>query len=640
MAAAVGIAFSAEAILGGVISLGKEAFSTAGKIQDLSEKIGISAEEVQRFAYAAGQSGGTIEDVTAAIFKMNQKLAEGDKSTIHALTDLNLKLADLRQMSPGQAFETIADAIGKIENPMVRARLEMELLGKAGGALGAAIAAGFSKTTDAATVMANDTVRRLAEAEDAWTNLRNKVVTVTGEIIAASMRGAEEARRDWGTFLRDLGETGNLGFAFAAAAERGKTRGRGDINLPAGGGATAGAAELARLAQEREAAARKAQAAADKQKAADEKIFQGMRQFSAELEKRDTNMARSLQGLQKYVQEHRVAAEVISATIPAEVSRQWTDWDARVRENTASLKLWGKVAGDDLNAKAAEAARILKIAKAELDKWRDGVMEAIATTRDWAEQLDRSARAIGSLFEVFGKKVPETMNHFIESFSEARVAMDGFMRGMRGDLSGWVEGVVASIKSVKAWWQGLMGLFDRRGGRDMVVDFAESLGGFDALQKQLEALGEEGARLWIKLTQGTDRGNKDQAKKNIEEVEEALRKHKEATGDVTEATEEQARATIETASEAERAMKALEPLLKANEDQWRAWGDVVNSQLDRVATALKSLALPNLSGAAVNQSAPNSGSGGGTAVINLDGRQIAEAVVPRIPGVVRRYGLA
>jgi hypothetical protein len=86
-------------------------------------------------------------------------------------------------------------------------------------------------------------------------------------------------------------------------------------------------------------------------------------------------------------------------------------------------------------------------------------------------------------------------------------------------------------------------------------------------------------------------------------------------------------------------MKALEPLLKANEDQWRAWGDVVNGQIDRVAGALRSLALPNLSGAAVNQSTPNT-SGGGTAVINLDGRQIAEAVVPRIPGVVRRYGLA
>jgi hypothetical protein len=47
-----------------------------------------------------------------------------------------------------------------------------------------------------------------------------------------------------------------------------------------------------------------------------------------------------------------------------------------------------------------------------------------------------------------------------------------------------------------------------------------------------------------------------------------------------------------------------------------------------------------LSGAALTQSAPNAGSGGGTAIINIDGRQIAEAVVPRIPGVVRRYGLA
>ena len=68
-------------------------------------------------------------------------------------------------MSPEQAFLAITDALEKIDNPMVRARLEMELLGKAGGALGAAISAGFAKMGDAATVMADDTIRRLAEAE-------------------------------------------------------------------------------------------------------------------------------------------------------------------------------------------------------------------------------------------------------------------------------------------------------------------------------------------------------------------------------------------------------------------------------------------------------------------------------------------
>jgi len=636
MAAAVGIAFSAQAIIGGVINLGKEAFSTAGKISDLSEKVGISAEAVQRFAYAAGQSGGTIDDVATAIDKMNQKLAAGDKSTVHALTDVGLKLDELRQMSPEQAFTAITDALQKIDNPMDRARLQMELLGKAGGALGAAIAAGFREVGDAATVMSNDTVKRLAEAEDAWVNLRNKVVTVTGEIIAASMRGAEEASRDWGQFLRDLGETGNVGFAFAAAAERGKQRGTGDINLPAGGGVTAGAAELERLAREREAAARKAEAAADKQKAADEKIFQGMRQFSAELEKRDTNMARSLQGIQAFVVAHRQAAEVISATIPTEASKQWEDWDARVKANAKTMQTWGQIVGDTYNKNAAEAKKFFQTLPPAVDEFKrlNSAMQDLAAVT-------------GSKFIDTIARVTNGMQNFRDAAKEgitgATELGSGIARLASGDIIGGLASVVSGlfkvIDAAKKAWGALKSIFGfGTGGRDAVVAFAESQGGFDALQKQLEALGEEGARLWVKLTQGTDKGNPEQAARNIAEVEEALRKHKEASEDVTGATEEQARATIETASEAERAMKALEPLLKANEDQWRAWGDVVNSQIDRVAAALRSLALPNLSGAALQPPAP--AGGGGTAVINIDGRQIAEAVVPRIPGVVRRYGLA
>jgi len=638
MASAVGIAFSAEAVVGFV----KSVFDSASQITDLSEKIGISAEAVQRFKYAAEQSGATIDDVGAAISKMNVKLAEGDKSTVHALTDVGLKLDDLRAMNPQQAFETIATAIEKIPDPATRARLELALLGEAGVKLGGAIAAGMVKVGDSTTVMANDTVKALADAQQAWENLANKVVIVTGTMIAETAKAVSSITSSWGRFAAFAGTamTQGVGAAMtqASAMQTGANAagGRGDVNLP--GPTKAGAAELERLAREREAAARKAEAAADKQKAADEKIFAGMRQFTAELEKRDTNMARSLQGIQAFVVAHRQAAEVISATIPAEVSRQWEDWGKRVDDNAKSLQTWGKIAGEQYNRVAADAKKFFQTLPPAVDEFK--------RLNDAMQNL---AAVTGSKFIDTIARVTNGIQNFRDAAKEgiagATELGTGIGRIASGDIIGGMASVVSGlfkvIDAAKKAWAALKSVFGfGSGGRDAVVAFAESQGGFDALQKQLEALGEEGARLWVKLTQGTDRGNPEQAKKNIEEVEEALRKHKEATGDVTEATEEQARATIETASEAERAMKALEPLLKANEDQWRAWGDVVNSQIDRVASALRSLALPNLSGAALTQSAPNAGSGGGTAIINIDGRQIAEAVVPRIPGVVRRYGLA
>ena len=50
------------------------------------------------------------------------------------------------------------------------------------------------------------------------------------------------------------------------------------------------------------------------------------------------------------------------------------------------------------------------------------------------------------------------------------------------------------------------------------------MGGFDALQKKLEALGEEGGKLWVKLTQGVPKNDKAAAAAAIAEVEAALRK--------------------------------------------------------------------------------------------------------------------
>jgi len=644
MAGAIGIALSAEAIIGGVINIGKEAFATAGKIQDLSEKIGISAKAVQTFGFNAEQTGATIEDVASAIGKMNEKLASGDKSTVFALKDLKLSLDDLRQMSPEQAFETITTALQKTETQGELTRGAFTLLGEAGVKLSSAIKAGIGKVGDDVTLMTDDTVKRLADAEDAWENLRKKVVIVTGEMIAKVL--------DWENFKRSLpgGQFmgpmagGVPGVREGAAATETWDVGTGarvftgggagkDVHLGTTKGTAAGAEERARLAREQKAAIdelRRAEEEYAKLLAGDvlkayEETRKALEAYYLIILKANTGITAGVEGLT-----FRKNTEV---NILNGLTGQWLAYLDAV--NSVNSKV---VTGlDSAPGQKVDTDFLAGIWGKDETKARENELKkAEAFGRDLASRIIGGLRS-GNVFASVGSMIGGSLGDSIgaalsKSIGGKLGSMLGGMLGPLGALGGELIGKLGDKLFGK--------LFGKGQGREAVEAFAEGMGGFDALQKQLEALGEEGARLWVKLTQGTDKGNIDQAKKNIKEVEDALRKHEEATEDVTGATEEQARATIETASEAERAMKALEPLLKANEDQWRAWGDVVNGQIDRVASALRSLALPNLSGAAVTQSAPNSGSGGGTAVINLDSRQIAEAVVPRIPGVVRRYGLA
>jgi hypothetical protein len=106
----------------------------------------------------------------------------------------------------------------------------------------------------------------------------------------------------------------------------------------------------------------------------------------------------------------------------------------------------------------------------------------------------------------------------IQSFATSAIAtgINAIIPGLGTLLQPLIGGFVSMIG----------GLFDRHKGRDSVVAFAAEMGGFDALHAKLLQLGAEGEALWVKLTQGTPSGNKDIAKANINEVIAALERQR------------------------------------------------------------------------------------------------------------------
>lgn len=184
VAGTLGIAFSVNAIKDFVVNV----IQTGASIGDLSQKLGVSTEAVQRWSYAAEQSGATMDNVDKALSTMNRTLSDGSNSTKAILGDIGIRFDDIRKMKPEDAFNTITEAIAGIEDPMLRAEAATKLFGKSGQELLPAIADGFSKVGKEAGVMSEETIRRLKEAEDAWARLKNTVVIHSGEIIAATFR--------------------------------------------------------------------------------------------------------------------------------------------------------------------------------------------------------------------------------------------------------------------------------------------------------------------------------------------------------------------------------------------------------------------------------------------------------------------
>jgi hypothetical protein len=162
-AALVGAAVAAVHEVG---QLAMELMRMGDEIQRVSDRTGLSIKAVQQLGFAATQSGNSLEQITAAIGQMQNRLASGDKSAVAALQALNLSLQDLRALTPDAQFYAIAEAIAAVEDPMVRTQLAMDVFGRWGMATLPTITAELKKLRDEAPVMADATVKALNKAGD------------------------------------------------------------------------------------------------------------------------------------------------------------------------------------------------------------------------------------------------------------------------------------------------------------------------------------------------------------------------------------------------------------------------------------------------------------------------------------------
>ncbi len=197
---AIGIGLSAGAIL----TFANHTLEAAGQIKDLGDKLDISYAAAQRFKFAADQTGSSIEGVEKALGFMNRQLGAGGTGTKQALKDVGLEFESIRRMKGEDAFLAIVTAIQKIPDPMKQADLAFKLLGKSGTELLPAIREGFGDLAASAKVMSDETVKRLADAQDKLDEFKTNLTIWSGELLATMMRDASAARKGWGYFFDDL----------------------------------------------------------------------------------------------------------------------------------------------------------------------------------------------------------------------------------------------------------------------------------------------------------------------------------------------------------------------------------------------------------------------------------------------------
>ena len=151
--------------VGAVVSFAKSILDLADNITKVKDRTGLATDDVQRLQFIAEQSGNSIDDLAGSISKLQIRLADGKAQK--GIEALGLNFKEIRQQSPYDALAAVAEAIGKIENPTLRAQRAVEVFGKAGTEILPTLIANFKELGNEAPVMSEETVAALDAAGDA-----------------------------------------------------------------------------------------------------------------------------------------------------------------------------------------------------------------------------------------------------------------------------------------------------------------------------------------------------------------------------------------------------------------------------------------------------------------------------------------
>lgn len=543
----IGKAFAATFTVGAITSAVKSFTDFTGTLTDLSAKTGISTTELQKLKYAAELSGGSLETVTKAVGLMARNLIEGDTSAVGAMKRLGLNLDEIRQMQPGQAFSTIADAIAKIPNPMERSTLAMQMFGKSGAELLPMITGNMNEVFAAAErlgiVMDEETVKAGDRLGDTWTTLSAVGKGLIGQILTPMLPAiqlvADAMVRAGGvvTWLQEAFQTllkwgvQALKFFIDAAitvTEFASTvpilgRSMREVDRSALESARSWSVWFGDMAKGMEVVVPKAVTQTTslktavgmlttEQKAGTKATTDYHKQLAAlDLAQTLKSHAALVDGFRDYN-----AATIKAQLETARTGLQVNEFGREVVVTHGAQLAWLMT--------IAEGNRV--ILPALVQQMSDAAVASIKLGKTFSENLK------GGLVKNL-QDIPQTIVNAFTGGGNIMGAVKGIASsigstiggaigktiGMLGSLGGPIGAAVGSLAGPLIGWIG--NLFGSA-GRDAVKDFAASFGGFDALRAKLTELGAQGERLWINLTQGVGRNNPEEARKAIEAINAAF----------------------------------------------------------------------------------------------------------------------
>lgn len=215
--AVMGAAFAAGATAAGVAlyKLTADAVEYADQLDELSQKLGVGADQLSKWGYAAQMSGTDLDGLSRGIGLLSKNMAaalDGDGSMGRlfdtlgiAVKDAEGKLRDVEDVLP-----EIADRFKALDNTTTETALAMQLFGKSGADLleflnrgGAGIRELGDDLAELGGVIDNETAAAAAEFKDELDRLRQVGVGLGASIAAQLLGPLKDTAAEFRTLVRE-----------------------------------------------------------------------------------------------------------------------------------------------------------------------------------------------------------------------------------------------------------------------------------------------------------------------------------------------------------------------------------------------------------------------------------------------------
>jgi len=190
-----GFSGSVKGMLGGALGAGaltswiSSTIEAAGRIEDLSKRLNMSAESFQRISYASKLSGGDMEVVAKSLTILTKNLEaakDGGDGFSNAAATLNVDLAKLAKMSPEDQIVELARGYQQSADKGAALAAIMKLLGKSGAEMIPLLSEGpegLRNMMEEATVATDEQIAAMAKLGDAMDAFKTKSVSILGSMI-------------------------------------------------------------------------------------------------------------------------------------------------------------------------------------------------------------------------------------------------------------------------------------------------------------------------------------------------------------------------------------------------------------------------------------------------------------------------